>query len=118
MTIPNVGSVKSPLLKEIAKITFSMYNTYLNFLSLDIDSYFKSLDGICLLYTSCLKAHEFFCETMEKGDCLSFRSPLVDQSEVNQVKIVSNEITDGWFSYFKDQDVVMLNMYDLSLIHI
>lgn len=63
----------------------------------------------------CLKAHEFFCETMEKGDCLSFRSPLVDQSEVNQVKIVSNEITDRWFSYFKDQDVVMLNMYDLSL---
>lgn len=46
MTIPNVGSVKSPLLKEIAKITFSMYNTYLNFLSLDIHSYFKSLDGI------------------------------------------------------------------------
>lgn len=63
----------------------------------------------------CLKAHEFFCETMEKGSCLSFRSPLVDQSEVNQVKIVGNAVTQKWFPHFKDQDVVMLNMYDLSL---
>lgn len=64
--------------------------------------------------TGCLNAQEFFCKTMPLGDCLSFRSPLVDQSEVNKVKIVDNEITQKWFSYFKDQDVVMLNMYDLS----
>lgn len=63
----------------------------------------------------CLKEHEFFCETMNKGDCLSFRSPLVDPSEVNKVKIIINETTQEWFSHFKDQDVVMLNMYDLSL---
>lgn len=63
----------------------------------------------------CLKAHEFFCETMTEGDCLSFRSPLVDPSEVNKVTIVTNEITRKWLSHFKDQDVVMLNMYDLSL---
>lgn len=63
----------------------------------------------------CLKAHEFFCETMTEGDCLSFRSPLVDPSEVNKVTIVTNEITRKWLSHFKDQDVVMLNIYDLSL---
>ena len=63
----------------------------------------------------CLKAHEFYCETINKGEAVSFRSPLVDCSEVNKVNIVSNEITRKWFSYFKDQDVVMINMYDLSL---
>ena len=62
----------------------------------------------------CLKAHEFFCDTLKKGKALSFRSPLVDPSEVNSVNLVSNEITDKWFSYFKDQDICMINMYDLS----
>lgn len=46
VNIPKVGSVKSPLLKEIAKITFSAYSLFLNFLSLDIDTYFRSIDGI------------------------------------------------------------------------
>lgn len=62
----------------------------------------------------CLNAHEFYCKTMQLGDCLSFRSPLVDPSEVNKVRIVDNDITQRWFGYFKDQDVCMLNMYDLS----
>ncbi len=62
----------------------------------------------------CLKAHEFFCMTMPEGECLSFRSPLVCPSEVNKISIVSNEITGEWFSGFSGQDIVMLNMYDLS----
>lgn len=63
----------------------------------------------------CLNAHEFYSETLPKGDILSFRSPLVCPSEVNKVKLVSNDITKKWLSHFKDQDVVMFNMYDLSL---
>jgi hypothetical protein len=62
----------------------------------------------------CLKEKQFFCKTLDKGKILSFRSPLVCPSEVNDVEIVSNNITDKWFSHFQDQDVVMLNMYDLS----
>ena len=62
----------------------------------------------------CLKEKEFYANTINKGKILSFRSPLVCPSEVNSVNIVSNDITDKWFSHFKDQDVVMLNMYDLS----
>lgn len=27
---------------------------------------------------------------------------------------MNNNIIDKWFSYFKDQDVVMFNMYDIS----
>lgn len=64
--------------------------------------------------TGCLNEHEFFCNTIGEGDCLSFRSPLVDPSEVNRVSIVSNDFTQKWFSHFKDQDIVMLNLYDLS----
>lgn len=63
----------------------------------------------------CLKDKEFFCETIRKGKALSFRSPLVCPSEVNDINIVENEITNKWFSHFKDQDVVMINMYDLSM---
>ena len=62
----------------------------------------------------CLNAGEFFCETIEPGDCISFRSPLVCPSEVNKIKIVTNDTVKKWFSYFKDQDVVMFNMYDIS----
>ncbi len=62
----------------------------------------------------CLQPQQFFCQTMDEGEALSFRSPLVCPSEVNKISIVTNEITNQWFSYFKDQDVVMFNMYDIS----
>ena len=63
----------------------------------------------------CLKAQEFYCKTVPQGNILSFRSPLVCPSEVNDVKNVDNEITKKWFKHFENQDVVMLNMYDLSM---
>ncbi|WP_312369101.1 RNA dependent RNA polymerase [Lachnoclostridium sp.] len=62
----------------------------------------------------CLNSGEFYCNTLNEGECISFRSPLVCPSEVNKINIINNEITSKWFSYFKDQDIVMLNMYDLS----
>ena len=62
----------------------------------------------------CLNAGEFFCKTLPHGDVLSMRSPLMCPSEVNKVKVVSNYICDKWFGQFKNQDVVMLNMYDIS----
>lgn len=63
----------------------------------------------------CLKGKEFYCDTVRKGKVLSFRSPLVCPSEVNDVNVTDNEITKKWFSNFKGQDVVMINMYDLSM---
>ena len=42
------------------------------------------------------------------------RSPLVDASEVNKIRIVHNDITGKWFSHFKNQDIAMFNMCDLS----
>lgn len=63
----------------------------------------------------CLKADELYSGNFPNTPIVVFRSPLVDSSEVNKTKIVHNEITDNIFGYFKDQDVVMFNMYDIAL---
>lgn len=62
----------------------------------------------------CLQEREFYSGNFDCGDIVSFRSPLVDPSEVNKVSIVRNDIINKWFGYFKNQDVVMFNMYDIS----
>ena len=62
----------------------------------------------------CLGEREIYSGNFSPGDCISFRSPLVDPSEVNQLKNVRNTFIDKWFSYFKDQDIVMFNMHDIS----
>lgn len=62
----------------------------------------------------CLRERELYSGNFQKGDIISFRSPLVDPSEVNKAKIAENETLQKWFGYFKDQDVVMFNMYDIS----
>ena len=62
----------------------------------------------------CLKERELYSANFNSGDIISFRSPLVDPSEVNKIRIVRNDILNKWFKHFKDQDVVMFNMYDIS----
>lgn len=62
----------------------------------------------------CLNAHELYSGNFDCGDIVSFRSPLVDPSEVNKIRIVRNEIINRWFGYFKNQDICMMNMYDIS----
>ncbi len=62
----------------------------------------------------CLREGELYSANFDCGDIISLRSPLVDPSEVNKIKIVRNDLINKWFGYFKDQDVVMFNMYDLS----
>ena len=62
----------------------------------------------------CLKEGELYSGNFDVGDIVSFRSPLVDSSEVNKIKIAHNDTISKWFSHFKDQDIVMFNMYDIS----
>lgn len=62
----------------------------------------------------CLREHELYSGNLKSGDCVSFRSPLVDPSEVNRVIITRNSTIEKWFGHFKDQDIVMFNMYDIS----
>lgn len=79
----------------------------------DMIAYLEYAAG--LAPNGCLGATEFFCKTLPAGDILSLRSPLVCPSEVNDVRIVTNPVLEKWFSHFQDQDVVMINMYDLSM---
>ena len=58
----------------------------------------------------CLKERELYSGNFDSGHIVSFRSPLVDSSEVNKIKITHNEITSKWFNHFKDQDICMFNM--------
>ena len=62
----------------------------------------------------CLKAGELYSGNFGSGYITSFRSPLVDASEVNKIRIEHNDVTNKWLSHFKDQDIVMFNMYDIS----
>ncbi len=62
----------------------------------------------------CLKEGELYSGNFAPGNIVSFRSPLVDPSEVNRIKIAHNELTRRWFSHLKDQDIVMFNLYDIS----
>lgn len=63
----------------------------------------------------CLGERELYSGNFDSCNITSFRSPLVDASEVNNVRIVHNESTSKWFSHFEQQDIVMFNMYDISL---
>lgn len=62
----------------------------------------------------CLKERELYSGNFDSGDIVSFRSPLVDPSEVNKIKIIHNDITSKWLGHFKNQDICMFNMYDIS----
>lgn len=63
----------------------------------------------------CLGEREIYSGNFDCGDIISLRSPLVDSSEVNKIRIAKNDIINRWFGYFKDQDIVMFNMHDVSL---
>ncbi len=65
--------------------------------------------------TGSLQAHELYSANFNAGDIVSFRSPLIDPSEVNKARIVRNDIIDTWLGDWTGQDIVMFNMYDASL---
>ncbi|QWU13388.1 hypothetical protein SAMN04487895_10354 [Paenibacillus sophorae] len=79
----------------------------------DIMGYLEYAAG--LEVKGCLNAGEFYAKTVPLGKCASFRSPLVDPSEVNIVDIVENELTNKYLSHFANHDICMINMYDLTL---
>lgn len=62
----------------------------------------------------CLNENELYSGNLDCGAVISFRSPLVDPSEVNKMEIVRNDVINKWFGHLKDQDIVMFNMHDLS----
>ena len=116
--------LKDPAIKQFIYRKLKKYIREAKLGKIYADGFYHTVVGDMLGYiqyaaglepTGCLSVKEFFCDTIGTGKAISFRSPLVDPSEVNDINIIKNDMTKKWFSHFKDQDVVMLNMYDLSL---
>ena len=123
-TLINDVMLKDPAIKQFIYRKLKKYIREAKLGKIYADGFYHTVVGDMMGYiqyaaglepTGCLQAKEFYCDTIGTGKAISFRSPLVDPSEVNDVTIVANDLTRKWFSYFKGQDVVMLNMYDLSL---
>lgn len=116
--------LKDPVIKNMLKRKLDKAITQMKYGKIYVEGFYHTVIGDIVGYLEycagldikgCLKAEEFYCNTIPYGECLSFRSPLVDPSEVNKVNIVTNETTKKYLSYFKDQDICMINMYDLSM---
>lgn len=115
--------LKDPAVKQYIHRKLKKTITEMKYGKIYVDGFYHTVVGDMIGYLEyaagmepkgCLNAKEFYCDTIPKGKALSFRSPLVCPSEVNDINIVENDVTNKWFSHFKNQDVVMLNMYDLS----
>ena len=65
----------------------------------------------------CLKERELYSGNFDVGDIISFRSPLVDPSEVNKVKIVIQELRKKHPYEEPAIDIIPLNHLDLEIYH-
>lgn len=119
----NDTMLKDPTIKQYIYRKLKKTITEMKFGKIYVDGFYHTVVGDIIGYleyaagkepVGCLKSKEFYCDTIPKGKVLSFRSPLVCPSEVNDIDIVENDFLHKWFGHFKDQDVVMLNMYDIS----
>lgn len=116
--------LKDPCIKNMLKRKLEKAITQMKYGKIYAEGFYHTVVGDIIGYLEycakkdvkgCLNSGEFHTNTIPYGDALSFRSPLVDPSEVNKVIIVENDLTKKYFNYFKDQDIVMINMYDLSM---
>jgi hypothetical protein len=120
----NDTMLKDPVIKQYIHRKLKKTINDMKFGKIYTDGFYHTVVGDLIGYleyaagkepAGCLNANEFYCDTIRKGKALSFRSPLVCPSEVNDITIVENDKTRKWFSHFKDQDIVMINMHDLTM---
>ena len=120
----NTEMLKDPCIKNTLKRKLNKTITQMKYGKIYAEGFYHIVVGDIIGYleyagglkpVGCLNAGEFYSKNLKQENCLSFRSPLVDPSEVNKVKIVENQITKKYLSHFKDQDVCMVNMHDLSM---
>ena len=116
--------LKDPAIKKFIYTKLTKYIQEAKVGKIYADGFYHTIIGDMIGYLEfvagrevkgCIQAKEFYCGTLRQGSAVAFRSPLVCPSEVNDVTIVSNEVTEKWLSHIKDQDIVMVNMYDISL---
>lgn len=117
----NDPSIKKYVIRKAQKYINQMKvgkiysNGFYHVISGDIIGYLEFVSGKDPV--GVLNSGEFFAKTIFKDEnIVSFRSPLVCQSEVNKVFIKSEIIGyEDYFSHFIGQDFAMINMYDLTM---
>ena len=121
--LTNENMLKDPVIKNMLRRKLEKAITQAKLGKIYTEGFYHTAVGDIIGYLEycaglepkgCLNYGEFYCDTIPLGKCLSFRSPLVDPSEVNKITIINNEMIEKYFNYFKDQDVCMINMYDLT----
>ncbi|MNK83580.1 hypothetical protein D3C87_1033970 [compost metagenome] len=122
--LANKDMLKDPSIRNMLKRKLDKAITQLKYGKIYVDGFYHTVVGDIIAYLEycagqeikgCIGAGEFYAKTLPLGECLSLRSPLVDPSEVNKINIVDNDITKKYLGYFKEQDMCMINMYDLTL---
>lgn len=120
----NHRMLKDPAVKQFLYRKLKKYITEAKLGKIYADGFYHTIVGDMIGYleyaagrepVGCLGKGEFYAPCLPEGEALSLRSPLVDPSEVNQVRLVSSSTLRQWFSHLEDQDIAMINMYDLSL---
>jgi hypothetical protein len=120
----NDSMLKDPSIKKMLKRKLDKAITQMKYGKIYTQGFYHTVVGDIIGYLEycagldvkgCLKAGEFYADTLPLGDCLSFRSPLVDPSEVNKVQLVKNSDTEKYLQHFKEQDICMINLYDLTM---
>lgn len=122
----NQDMLKDPSIKRMLKRKAQKFINQMKIGKIYCDGFYHTAVGDIIGYleyvagmdvNGVLSAGEFYVNTIfEHGeDLLSFRSPLVCPSEVNKVVVNKKFKFSEYFQHFKDQDVFMLNMYDLTM---
>lgn len=124
----NDDMLKDPSIKKMLKRKLDKSITQMKYGKIYTSGFYHTVIGDIVGYLEysaglrgenikgCLNGGEFFVKTLPSGECVSMRSPLVDPSEVNKVKLVSldNSIQE-YFDHFDKQDICMINMFDLTM---
>ncbi|KAA9007370.1 hypothetical protein F4V43_02465 [Paenibacillus spiritus] len=122
--LANTEMLKDPSIKNMLKRKVDKAITQMKYGKIYVDGFYHTVVGDIIGYLEycagievkgCIREGEFYVKTLPHGECLSLRSPLVDPSEVNRVRLTENDMTKKYLSYFLDQDMCMINMYDLTL---
>lgn len=120
----NDKMLHDPAIKQYVYRKLKKSITQMKYGKIYVDGFYHTVVGDMIGYlefaagkepVGCLRAGQFYAKTLETGKVLSMRSPLVCPSEVNDVQLIENPVTNRWLSHFKDQDIVMINMDDLSM---
>lgn len=105
--IQNIGSIKSPTINEIKKITYSVYLTYIDYLIMDIPSYFSMLEKNIENYPNNQEIKDTVSQL--KNDYIELSEE--DKSKLSILDIIKNDeyfiqILSLAFNFFFVEDVI------------